>query len=112
PRARRASAAARAPPLLLEERQVGPRLEPDARRRARLLGDLRLSRSRRPVARAALPGRLGAADGSTVAFEAPLAAPGCVLVASRSAATRRRLRPCPASTSDASRCDRTHADDP
>jgi len=40
------------------------------------------------------------------AFEAPLAAPCCVLVASRSAAAPRLLRPCPASTSCTSRCAR------
>ena len=46
---------------------------------------------------------------STLAFEARLAAPGSVLVSLCSAATRRVLRPCPASTSRTSRCDRTHA---
>ena len=56
--ARRARAAAGAAPLLLEERQVdrGPaRARP---RRARLLGAERLPRPRRPLARAAVPGRL------------------------------------------------------
>ena len=58
PRARRAGAAAGAAPVLLEEREVGPRADAHARRRAGLLGGLRLPRPRRPVAGAALPGRL------------------------------------------------------
>src|SRR5258705_12280893 len=57
-RARRPRAAARPPPVLLEERQMGARADADSRRRARLLGDLRLPQPRRPVARTALPGRL------------------------------------------------------
>jgi hypothetical protein len=48
---------------------------------------------------------------NTIAFEAPLAAPGGVLVASRSWAARRLLRPCQASTSGTSRCDRTRDGD-
>src|SRR3954471_19753602 len=42
PRARRAGAAARPPPLLLEERQVGARPGAAGRGRARLLGEVRL----------------------------------------------------------------------
>ena len=58
PRSRRSRAAPRAPPLLLEERQVGVG-PPGARpRRARVLGAQRLPRPRRSLARAALPGRL------------------------------------------------------
>src|SRR5581483_1607384 len=57
-RARRAGPPAGPAPVLLEERQVGtgPVLHP--RRRARVLGGLRVPQSRRPLARAALPGRL------------------------------------------------------
>src|SRR5918997_1445529 len=58
PRARRPGPAARAAPLLLEEREVGARPLADDRGRARLLGGQRLPRLRRPVARAAVPGRL------------------------------------------------------
>ena len=47
----------------------------------------------------------------TLAFEAPLVAPGFVLVGSRGRATHRLLRPCPASTSGTSRCDRTNEGD-
>src|SRR5207248_7212897 len=57
-RARRAGAAARAAPLLLEERQMGARARAARGRRARLLGDLRLPQLRRPMARAAVLGRL------------------------------------------------------
>ena len=57
-RPRRPGAAARAPPVLLEERQVGGRAAPARPRRAGLLGAQRVPRPRRPVARAALPGRL------------------------------------------------------
>ena len=58
-RARRPGPAARAAPLLLEEREVGrPGLRAARPRRARLLGAQRLPRPRRPLARAALPGRL------------------------------------------------------
>src|SRR5439155_13126760 len=46
------------PPLLLEERQVGRRPARARPRRTRVLGTQRLPRPRRPVARAALPGRL------------------------------------------------------
>ncbi len=45
---------------------------------------------------------------NTLAFEAPPAAPGFVLGPSCSAATRRVLRPRPASTGGTSRCDRTY----
>ena len=55
-----AGPAARAAPLLLEERQVGRRPPAARPRRARLLGAQRLPRPRRPLARAALPGRLTA----------------------------------------------------
>ncbi len=48
---------------------------------------------------------------SPASFERPLAAPGGVLESSRSSATRRILRPCPASTSDRSRCRMTHGRD-
>ena len=54
PRARRPGAAARAAPLLLEEREVGARARHDGRRRARILGAERLPHLRRPVARGAL----------------------------------------------------------
>jgi hypothetical protein len=57
-RARRSCATARPPSLLLEERQVGPGSRAQTRRRARLLGELRLSQLRRPMARAAVLGRL------------------------------------------------------
>ena len=57
-RARRPGTAARAAPLFLEERQVGARPRAHRRRRARLLGGLRLQQLRRSMARAALPGRL------------------------------------------------------
>ena len=57
-RARRSRAAAGAAPVLLEERQVGARAAAHARRRARVLGELRLPQPRRSVAGAALPGRL------------------------------------------------------
>ena len=56
--ARRPGQAARPAPLLLEERQVGARPRATRRRRARLLGDLRLPQLRRPVERAALQRRL------------------------------------------------------
>ena len=55
-RARRPGPAARAAPLLLEEREVGRRAARARPRRARVLGAQRLPRPRRPVARAALPG--------------------------------------------------------
>ena len=55
-RARRPGPPARAPPLLLEERQVGRGAARARPRRAGLLGAQRLPRPRRPVARAALPG--------------------------------------------------------
>ena len=57
-RSRRTRPLARAPPLLLEERQVGERAAGARPRRARVLGAQRLPRPRRPLARAALPGRL------------------------------------------------------
>src|SRR3712207_9379055 len=57
-RARRARPAAGAPPLLLEERQVAPRLRADPVQRAGLLGDVRLPRSRGSMARAAVQRRL------------------------------------------------------
>src|SRR4051794_6203389 len=57
-RARGPRPAARPAPVLLEERKRGARAAADPRRRARLLGDLRLPQPRRPMARAALPGRL------------------------------------------------------
>ena len=57
-RARRPGAPARPAPLLLEERQVGGRAAGARPRRAGVLGAQRLPRPRRPVARAALPGRL------------------------------------------------------
>ncbi len=56
-RARRSAPAAGAAPVLLEVRQVGLPPRADRRRPARLLGAQRLPRPRRPVARAALPGR-------------------------------------------------------
>ena len=54
-RARRPGAAARAPPVLLEEREVGCRPARARPRRTRLLGAQRLPRPRRPVARTAIP---------------------------------------------------------
>ena len=57
-RARRPGAAARAAPLLLEERQVGARARAPDRGRARLLGGLRVPQLRRPVAGTAVSGRL------------------------------------------------------
>ena len=61
--ARRPGPAARAAPLLLEEREVRRRPARARPRRARVLGAERLPRPRRPLARAALPGRLtGLAD--------------------------------------------------
>ena len=56
--ARRPGAAARAAPLLLEEREVGARARAADGGRAGLLGELRLPQLRRPVERAALPRRL------------------------------------------------------
>ena len=53
-RARRPGAAARAAPVLLEERQVGARPHADGRRRARVLGAERLQHARRPLDRRAL----------------------------------------------------------
>ena len=53
--ARGAGPSARAPPLLLEECQVGLRARAAGPRRAGVLGAERLSRPRRPLARAALP---------------------------------------------------------
>ena len=58
PGARRARSPARPAPLLLEEREVGPRPGAPRGRRAGLLGNLRLPHVRRPVARAAVLGRL------------------------------------------------------
>ena len=58
PRARRSGTAAGPAPVLLEERKVGSRSEADADGRTRVLGDLRLPQPRRPMAGAALPGRL------------------------------------------------------
>src|SRR2546421_10766378 len=58
PGARRPGAPARAAPVLLEERQVGPWARASRGRRGRLLGVLRVPQLRRPVARAALPRRL------------------------------------------------------
>ena len=57
-RARRPGAAARAAPLLLEEREVGARAAAAGGRRAGLLGDQRLPQLRRSVAGAAVLGRL------------------------------------------------------
>ena len=53
-RARRAGAAARPAPLLLEERQVGRRAAGHGPRRARLLGGQRLPQPRRPLEGGAL----------------------------------------------------------
>src|ERR671919_1923444 len=64
--ARRPSQTARPAPLLLEERQVGPRPRATRPRRARLLGVLRLPQLRRPVERAALPRGLTWQLGSVV----------------------------------------------
>ena len=49
-RARRPCAPARAAPLLLEEREVGAAAAPHGARRGRILGVVRLSQLRRPVA--------------------------------------------------------------
>src|SRR5213076_918235 len=67
----RPCAAGRARPLLLEERQVDPRVAPPARGRARLLGVAGLPQPWRPVARVALQRRLTFAATSWTA-----AAPG------------------------------------
>src|SRR5207253_4794336 len=53
-RARLAAAPVRAPPVLLEERQVAPRARVHARRPSRFLGAVRLPHARRPLARRAL----------------------------------------------------------
>ena len=53
-RARRPGPAARPPPVLLEEREVGARARPHRAGRARLLGGRRLPQLRRPVAGAAV----------------------------------------------------------
>src|SRR5258706_6667713 len=58
PGARRAGAAARPPPLLLEEREVGARHRAAGGRHARILGGLRLPQLRRPVERTAVRRRL------------------------------------------------------
>ncbi|CAA9539498.1 MAG: conserved hypothetical protein, partial [uncultured Thermomicrobiales bacterium] len=58
PGARRPGPPAGAPPLLLEERQVGAWPGAGRARPARLLGDARLPQPRRPLARAAVPGGL------------------------------------------------------
>ena len=58
-RARRTCTAAGAAPVLLEERQVGEGTAAHYLRRPRLLGVLGLPQLRRPLARAALLGRLG-----------------------------------------------------
>src|SRR5439155_27047663 len=58
PGARRAGAAARAAPVLLEEREVGSRARAPRRGRARLLGDQPLPLERRSLAGAAVLGRL------------------------------------------------------
>src|SRR5581483_10262069 len=57
-RARRPRPPARPPSLLLEEREMGARDRAAQRRRARLLGGLRLPQLRRPVERAAVRRRL------------------------------------------------------
>src|SRR5215472_714056 len=57
-RARWPGPAAGAAPVLLEERQMGARPGPARRRRAGLLGDLRLPHVWRPMAGTALHGRL------------------------------------------------------
>src|SRR6202451_1063679 len=57
-RARRSRAAARAAPVLLEEREVGARAAAAGCRRAGLLGDVRLPHGRRPMAGTAVRGRL------------------------------------------------------
>src|SRR5206468_1518177 len=57
-RARRTGAAARAAPVLLEEREVAARADPHRRGPARLLGVRGLPQLRRPVARAAVLERL------------------------------------------------------
>ena len=58
PDTRRPGPPARAPPVLLEERQVGQGPPAHRRRHPRLLGVLGLPQLRRPLARAALLGRL------------------------------------------------------
>src|SRR3954466_15605197 len=65
-RARRAGPAARSASVLLEEREVDPRARAPRRRRAWLLGGLRLPQLRGPMERAALPGRLSARPASVV----------------------------------------------
>src|SRR5215831_7075858 len=61
PGARRAGASSRSAPVLLEERKVGAWADVARRRRARLLGAVRLPQLRRPVAGAAVLGRLSPA---------------------------------------------------
>src|SRR5262249_26230174 len=61
-RARRPGEDARAPPVLLEERQVDPGPPRDGSRRARLLGDARLPQLRRPLEGAAVLGGLTPAE--------------------------------------------------
>ena len=58
-------APARPAPLLLEEREVGARARPRRRGRAGLLGGARLPHVRRPVAGAAVLGRLKPLAGSS-----------------------------------------------
>src|SRR5207302_10705916 len=62
--ARRSSPHARPAPVLLEERKVGARTTAAGDRRAGLLGDERLPQLRRPLARAALLGRLSSTPSS------------------------------------------------
>src|SRR5205807_6156918 len=57
-RAWRSGSVAGATPVLLEERQMGTRPDAHTGRRAGVLGDIRLPQPRRPMARAAVPGRL------------------------------------------------------
>src|SRR3954447_6395621 len=64
--ARRAGPGGRSASLLLEEREVDPRARAPRRRRARLLGGLRLPQLRRPMERTALRGRLSAPPASVV----------------------------------------------
>ena len=71
-RARRPGAAAGAAPVLLEVRQVGHPARADGPRPAGVLGAERLPRPRRPVARAALPGRPVSALPAATASQATL----------------------------------------
>src|SRR5207253_451628 len=76
-RARRPGAAACPAPVLLEEREVAARDRAARRRRARILGGLRLPQLRRPMERAAVRRRLTWQLASVVEFVREDALGGC-----------------------------------